>query len=226
MHEHNEKEVTARLVAELEGGKSVALVSDAGTPLISDPGYRLVSAAHRAGITVVPVPGPCAATAALSVAGQPTDRFCFEGFLPARKKARRDRLTALATEPRTMVFYESVHRIAACIEDLVAAFGAQREAFIGRELTKLHEQAISASLGDLARYQADGLIPAKGEYVIVVTGCREKGGQPSVDVDRLLADLAGRLPGREAAGIVSRATGENRNELYRRLLDLSANAKD
>ena len=226
MHEHNENEAATRLLADLAAGKSVALVSDAGTPLISDPGYRLVSAAHREGIDVVVIPGPCAATAALSVAGLPTDRFCFEGFLPAKEKARRDRLAALATEPRTMVFFESVHRIAACIDDFVAAFGAAREAFIGRELTKLHEQTIAATLGDLARDLAEGRIPQKGEYVIVVAGGRSETGPARVDVDRLLTDLAARLPAREAAGIVAGATGQSRNTLYRRLLAIDESGND
>jgi 16S rRNA (cytidine1402-2'-O)-methyltransferase len=226
MHEHNENEVAARLIAELAAGKSVALVSDAGTPLISDPGFRLVSAAHRAGIDVVAVPGPCAATAALSVAGLPTDRFCFEGFLPAKEKARRDRLAALAAERRTMVFFESVHRVAACVDDLVAEFGAEREGFIGRELTKLHEQAIGSTLGDLARDLAGGRIPNKGEYVIVVAGNRSEAGSSWIDVDRLLTDLAARLPAREAAGIVAGATGQSRNSLYRRLLEINESGND
>jgi 16S rRNA (cytidine1402-2'-O)-methyltransferase len=219
LHEHNESEAAEALVAELEAGKSVALVSDAGTPLVSDPGYRLVRAAHRAGIPVSPVPGASAVTAALSAAGLPTDRFCFEGFLPARRAARRESLEKLAGETRTMVFYESVHRIAECLDDLVACFGESRAASVGRELTKLHEQVISAPLGVLRQQLERGEIVKKGEFVLVVAGTAEA-GPTAIDVDRLLVELADKLPGKEVAKILSRATGERRNSLYARLLEL------
>src|SRR5690606_9738332 len=136
LHEHNEAAMAARLVARLQAGEALALVSDAGTPLVSDPGYRLVREVRAAGLRVSPVPGACAAIAALSVAGLPSDRFCFEGFLPAKPGARRERLQALAGEMRTLVFYESAHRIVECLEDLVAWFGPGREAVMARELTK------------------------------------------------------------------------------------------
>lgn len=218
-HDHNEREQTPKLLRRLQAGESIALISDAGTPLISDPGYRVVQAAHEAGITVSPIPGPSALTAALSVAGLPTDRFCFEGFLPARQKARRDRLANLRGEPRTMVFYESVHRMPDCISDMIDAFGEQRRACISRELSKLHEQVRLASLGQLRAQLGAGEITAKGEFVIVVAGGVEA-GQSSLEIDALLNELAGKLPDKEVARIVSNVTGEKRNALYKRLLDL------
>jgi len=217
LHEHNEEQVVARLVADLVAGSNIALVSDAGTPLVSDPGFRLVRAAHDANVTVVPVPGPCAVTAALSVAGLPTDRFCFEGFLPAKQVARRGKLAALASEARTMVFYESVHRIDVMIDDLCEAFGVAREAFIGRELTKLHEQCIRATLGELRRAIRDGSITSKGEFVVVVAG-NPRADDAAFDVDRLLFELAKHLSASEAAKITAELTGEKKNALYQRIL--------
>ena len=219
LHDHNEADRTATVIAELQSGKSVALVSDAGTPLISDPGYRLVQAAHEAGMTVSPIPGPSALTAALSVAGLPTDRFCFEGFLPAKKKARQDVLASLASESRTLVFYESVHRVGKCLHDMIDAFGADRSVFIGRELTKLHEQGSFATLGVLHEQVVSGEIASKGEFVIVVAGnCASK--ESSLEVDQLVVELSGKLPDKEVARIVARVTGEKRNSIYKRLLDL------
>jgi 16S rRNA (cytidine1402-2'-O)-methyltransferase len=219
LHDHNEDKVVESLISDLADGKSIALVSDAGTPLISDPGYRLVSTAHARGIRVVPVAGPSAATAALSAAGLPTDRYCFEGFLPAKQKARKDRLANLASETRTIVLYESVHRIGDCLADLVDKFGASRNAFVGRELTKMHEQCVQASLGELLRQLDDGIIVAKGEFVIIITGADDEPSS-SLDVDRLLLELSDRLPGKDIAKLVARVTGESRNSLYERLLAL------
>ncbi|HEX2139465.1 MAG TPA: 16S rRNA (cytidine(1402)-2'-O)-methyltransferase, partial [Woeseiaceae bacterium] len=221
LHEHNEKDVVDALVERLLGGASIALVSDAGTPLVSDPGYRLVLAAHRAGVPVSPLPGPSAAIAALSVAGLPTDRFCFEGFLPARPKARRDRLARLRSEPRTMIFYASVHRVQDVIADCDDAFGSGRPAFIGRELTKRHEQATSAPLGELRGMVEDGRIPAKGEFVLVVGGSEapEKSSE-ALSEDRLLTALSAALPASKAAAVAAAVTGKPRAELYRRLLEL------
>ena len=219
VHDHNESEVVTELVEALQAGRNIALVSDAGTPLVSDPGYRLVRAAHENGITVSPIPGPSALTAALSAAGLPTDRFTFEGFLPAKAAARRSTLEALASEPRTMVFYESVHRIDGALADLATVFGADRAAFVGRELSKLHEQCVNASLGDLAERVTTGDITGKGEFVIAVAGSAER-GESSIDVDRLIAELAGELPDKRAAAIVAAATGEKKNAVYARLLAL------
>ena len=218
-HEHNEEQLVESLIEQLKSGASIALVSDAGTPLVSDPGYRLVQAAHANGIAVSPVAGASAATAALSVAGLPTDRFCFEGFLPAKRKARRDRIEALAQEPRTMILYESVHRVHDCLADLVATLGADRPAFIGRELTKLHEQCVQATLGELLQQVGDETIVGKGEFVIVIGGADEEPAS-SVDVDALLTGLAEHVSVRDAAKIAAKLTGASRNELYERLLAL------
>ena len=219
LHDHNEADRAGKIVDALRAGQSVALVSDAGTPLISDPGYRVVQAAHAAGITVSPMPGPSALTAALSVAGLPTDRFCFEGFLPAKQKARRERLASLAEESRTLVFYESVHRVRDCIDDMIDTFGEERLACVSRELSKMHEQVELASLGKLREELAAGAITSKGEFVIVVAGC-DTDGRSSLEVDALLRELAGKLPDKEVARIVANVTGEKRNALYKRLLDL------
>jgi 16S rRNA (cytidine1402-2'-O)-methyltransferase len=219
LHDHNERQAADALIKELKNGNSVALVSDAGTPLVSDPGYRLVKAAHEHGIRVSPLPGASAVTAALSVAGLPTDRFCFEGFAPSKAAARRKYLQSLAGETRTMVFYESVHRMPAAIADMADAFGADRPAFIARELTKLHEQCVLATLGELARDIESNAITGKGEFVIVVDGA-EASSDTSIDVDRLLAELVDVLPAKQAAAIAARVAGGRRNELYQRLLEL------
>jgi len=167
LHDHNEEKAAGRIIKMLMDGENVALVSDAGTPLVSDPGFRLVRAAHKADIAVSPIPGASAVTAALSVAGIPTDRFCFEGFAPSKSLARKDWLENLKEERRTLIIYESVHRIDECLADMVAVFGPERQAFIGRELTKLHEQCVQEALGELQRQVDDKTIVGKGEF-----GCR------------------------------------------------------
>jgi 16S rRNA (cytidine1402-2'-O)-methyltransferase len=219
LHDHNEDRAVVGLIADLTAGKSVALVSDAGTPLISDPGYRLVALAHAHGVRVVPIAGPSAVTAALSAAGLPTDRFCFEGFLPGKHKARIERLQALQGETRSMVFYESVHRVRDSLADMVEIFGASRAAFVGRELTKMHEQCIQASLSDLLRQLDEGDIPCKGEFVIIVTG-NDGEHESALDADMLLTELAAHLSAKDAAKIVAKVTGGKKNELYERLLTL------
>ena len=219
LHDHNESMVVERLVAELRAGKNIALVSDAGTPLVSDPGYRLVRCAHENRITVSPIPGPSAVTAALAAAGLPTDRFTFEGFLPAKDAARRRVLERLSNESRTMVFFESVHRVAETLQSLIDAFGSERPAFIGRELSKLHEQCVHADLRDLSDQIHDGDIVSKGEFVIVVAGAAER-ATSSIDVDVLLRELSAALPGKQAAAIAAKATGHKRNAMYARMLEL------
>ena len=217
LHDHNEQQVVPKLIAVLESGQSIALVSDAGTPLVSDPGYRLVQAAHANDIVVSPIPGPSAVTAALSAAGLPTDRFCFEGFLPAKKAARLSALETLGRETRTLVFYESVHRIADVLADLCDVFGDERTAFIGRELTKMHEECVQDSLGSLRDKIADGSIVGKGEFVIVVAGSEEV-AESSLEIDRLLQALAAHLSAKDAARVAAAATGLKRNDLYKQLL--------
>ncbi len=219
LHDHNEEKAVAGVLAVLLNGESVALVSDAGTPLVSDPGFRLVRAAHEHGVTVSPIPGASALTAALSAAGIPTDRFCFEGFAPAKQAARKNWLENLRSERHTLVIYESVHRIAECLADMVDAFGATRAAFIGRELTKIHEQCVHATLGELQAQVANKTIVEKGEFVIVVAGCADDHESP-LEIDRLLRALADRLSAKDAAKVAAEATGLKRNALYERLLEL------
>jgi 16S rRNA (cytidine1402-2'-O)-methyltransferase len=216
LHEHNEKQKVPALVERLSGGERGALVSDAGTPLVSDPGYRLVRAAREAGLAVSPLPGPCAAIAALSVAGLPTDRFAFEGFLPPKAAARRTRLGALASEPRTLVFYEAVHRVAAVLADLADLFGGEREAVVARELTKAFEEVRAGALAELAAAAADGGLTLKGEFVLVVAGAPGAGSSEAA-AERVLEVLARypALSSRDRVAIASELTGARRNRLYR-----------
>ena len=202
-HEHNEAERVPDLLQQLAGGKSVALVSDAGTPLISDPGWRLVNAAQTQHIAVIPVPGPCAAVAALSAAGLPTDHFVFEGFLPRREAARAERLAHLRHEPRTMVFYEAVHRVPETIAAMRAAFGDDRPAVLARELTKLFETVLD---GDLAALHARVLADAdqrKGEFVLVVQGVGEDADAKLAEGRRVHAILARQLSPSTAAKLAA-----------------------
>jgi 16S rRNA (cytidine1402-2'-O)-methyltransferase len=214
VHEHNEAEIAPKLVARLLAGESLALVSDAGTPLVSDPGFRLVRAAREAGVRVSPVPGPCAFVAALSVAGLASDRFVFEGFLPAKDAARRERLAALASEPRTLVFYESAHRIEDALADCVAAFGAERPAAIARELTKLFETVLDGSLGELhARVVADEN-QRKGEFVLLVQGAADAADAKVAEGRRLYAKLCDYLKPSQAAKLAAELSGAPRKALY------------
>ncbi len=215
LHEHNERERVPRIVERLLGGAEVALVSDAGTPLVSDPGLALVSAAAQAGIEVVAVPGPSALVAALSVAGLPTDRFVFEGFLPARAAARRQRLQELVAEPRTLVFYEAPHRLRGTLEDLRECFGADRPAVVARELTKKFETVYRGSLGELAARAAEDPALARGEIVVLVRGADEAASAASgLSAEQLLRLLLAELPPSQAAKLAAQITGLPRKELY------------
>ncbi|MDV0439856.1 16S rRNA (cytidine(1402)-2'-O)-methyltransferase [Xanthomonas sacchari] len=214
LHEHNEEALSQRIVARLLEGQSLALVSDAGTPLVSDPGYRLVRAARAAGVRVSPVPGACAAIAALSVAGLPSDRFAFEGFLPAKASARRERLVRLASEPRTLVFYEASHRIAESLADCRAAFGDARPAVLARELTKLFETVLDGTLADLhARVEADDN-QRKGEFVLMVQGAGDDADAQLAEGRRVYAKLSEHLPPSTAAKLAAELTGASRKALY------------
>ena len=215
LHEHNEREQASRIVETMRDGGDVALVADAGTPLVSDPGYRLVRAAREAGIEVSPIPGPCAAIAALSVAGLASDRFVFEGFLPARASARRERLAALVAEPRTLIFYESSHRIVEMLGDLVALFGADRSAVVARELTKLFETVLSAPLAELlARVEGDAN-QQRGEFVVLVSGAvGEQADATLAEGRRVFALLRDELPPARAAKLAAAITGAPRKLLY------------
>jgi 16S rRNA (cytidine1402-2'-O)-methyltransferase len=220
LHEHNERARAIELVERLRAGESVALVSDAGTPLISDPGYQLLRAALAAGITVSPVPGPCAAIAALSAAGLPSERFCFEGFLPARAGARRKRLSELAAESRTLVIYEAPHRIAASLADIAAACGGTRRACVARELTKKFETFYRGSLDELAARAQDDEDLRRGEAVIIVEGA-EAMPVSKGRLDEMLAVLLRFLPPSAAADAAAELSGVRKNEAYARVLELS-----
>ncbi len=226
LHEHNERSVAKRIVQALKEGASIALISDAGTPLISDPGYRLVRDAHEAGIPVVPVPGPSALICALSGSGLATDRFVFEGFLAARRPARRTVLTALAKESRTMIFYESCHRIVAMMQDLVDCFGAAREAVVARELTKMFETIRKGSLAELQEYLQEDSDRQKGEFVVLVAGAGETNlEQVSENAQNILTVLVQELPVKQATALTAKITGEKRNALYEMALALSGTKK-
>ncbi|ROR29673.1 16S rRNA (cytidine(1402)-2'-O)-methyltransferase [Inmirania thermothiophila] len=213
LHEHNEAARVEALLGRLREGAAVALVSDAGTPLVSDPGYRLVRAARGAGIPVVAVPGPSAVTAALSVAGLPTDRFCFEGFLPARRQARRARIEALRAEPRTVVLFESAHRITDTLADLAEILGGGREAAHARELTKRHEEVRLAPLEVLAEEAAARPERRLGEHVLVIAGAAGE-AREEAELRRVLAVLLEELPPAQAARLAARLTGRPRPEAY------------
>ena len=221
LHEHNEVDATQRIIGHLTAGESLALVSDAGTPLISDPGFPLVRACREQGIAVIPVPGPSALVAALSVAGLPTDRFRFEGFLPRRQQARRAHLEALLRETATLVFYEASHRILESLHDLVEVFGGRRVAVLARELTKRHETVRSAPLAELLEWVEADDNQRKGEFVVLLAGAEAGGDARSIEVDDLLSVLLEELPVKQAVGLAARISGGKKNLLYRRALEMT-----
>jgi 16S rRNA (cytidine1402-2'-O)-methyltransferase len=214
LHDHNESDRVAQITAQLRSGKSLALVSDAGTPLISDPGYRLVRELRAGGVQISPIPGPCAAIAALSVAGIASDRFSFEGFLPHKTSARRERLQGLAGEPRTLVFYESSHRIEECLADMRMAFGDGREAVLAREITKLFETVLDGSLASIAERVAADPNQRKGEFVVVVAGAPEDENAALREGRRLYAKLAEVMKPSQAAKVAAELSGAPRKALY------------
>lgn len=215
LHEHNESEKSAGLVERIVRGESIALVSDAGTPLISDPGFDLIAAARDRGVSVIAIPGPCAAITALSVAGLPTDRFSFEGFLPAKSAARRSQLESLGSETRTLVFYEAPHRLTETLDDMSFVFGADRRATISRELTKRFETTYAGSLGELLEAARSDENMSRGEIVIVVAGAAKTQQESvSLDAQQLLRALLQELPAAQAAKVAAKITGVKRSELY------------
>jgi len=220
LHEHNERERVPRVLERLRAGATVALASDAGTPLVSDPGAALVAAAVAAGIEVVAVPGPCAAVAALTLAALPAARFVFEGFLPPRPTARRRALQELAGEPRTLVFYEAPHRLRESLDDLAAVFGAERPAAVARELTKRFETVYRGTLGSLAHQAATDTDMTRGEIVLVVQGAARASSADDAEAERVLRILLEDLPVSQAARIAAQLTGRSRKELYDRALRL------
>lgn len=214
LHEHNERDAVEAIVRRMQGGDSVALISDAGTPLISDPGFRLVRAARAAGLRCIPVPGACAAIAALSVAGLPSDRFVFEGFLPPKAAARRSRLLELAGDARTLIFYESSHRVAESLADMRDVFGAQREAVLARELTKMFETVLGKPLAELAAQVAEDPDQQRGEHVILVAGRGAQTDAKLAEGQRVFAILRAELPPAKAAKLAAAISGASRKELY------------
>ena len=217
-HEHNEEQVTEKYLQLLQDGQSIALISDAGTPLINDPGYKLVAAAIEKGIPVVPVPGPSAMVAALSVCGLPTHRFAFEGYLPAKTAARQKLLSTLANETRTLIFYETPHRIHDALKDMAEIFGKQRRITVARELTKQYEQIILATIADMLQKLDDKTITKKGEFVLVVEGAPTASADDD-EVCRVLTILNEKLGSKDAAALTARITGRKKNEVYKLLLD-------
>lgn len=225
-HDHNEREQGGRFVARLLAGDDVALISDAGTPLISDPGYHLVRQVRAAGIEVVPVPGPSALIAALSAAGLPSDRFIFEGFLPAKAAARRGRLDLLKEEPRTLIFYEAPHRVLESVQDMASLFGKDRHAVLARELTKTFETLKGAPLGELAEWIAADSNQQRGECVLLVTGWQAPEGEDAISGEalRVLDLLLGELPVKRAAALAAEITGVRKNLLYQAALERQADS--
>jgi 16S rRNA (cytidine1402-2'-O)-methyltransferase len=226
LHDHNEAEQTPLLIEKLLAGGSMALVSDAGTPLISDPGFNLVRAAMTAGIRVVPIPGACALIAALSVGGLPTDRFVFEGFLPSRTNARRGRLAELAFETRTLIFYESIHRLKESLADMSLKLGGERRSVIARELTKVHEDIRTGALDEHLHQIETNSFPMKGEVVLLVAGAPASVTSVAEgDADRILKALLTELSVKQAVVLAARITGISKNQLYQRALAISVNGK-
>jgi 16S rRNA (cytidine1402-2'-O)-methyltransferase len=213
--EHNEAVATAGLIKTLQAGQSVALISDAGTPLISDPGYRLVKTAREAGVQVIPIPGVSAVVAALCASGMATDRFSFQGFLPAKRVGRQRHLQALLIETQTLVFYEAPHRINETLEDVASIFGAERVVTLARELTKRFEQIWHGSASEAIAHLQTGYIPTRGEFVLLIAGTDADLASPAqYEALRIMKLLLPEMPPRRAADIASQITGENKKALY------------
>ncbi len=224
VHEHNERERVEQIARHLEQGQSMALVSDAGTPLISDPGYPLVQALRARGLNVSPIPGVSAIITALSAAGLPTDRFTFEGFLPHKSGAKREKLLAQEQEARTLVYYESKHRILDTLEVMAEVFGAERQTCVARELTKTFETFYHGTLPDiLSQLQADA-DQQKGEFVVMIAGNPDPAPASEVDSNKLFRLLLAELPPKKAAAIIADLTGENKKELYQKALEMQGKA--
>ena len=220
-HDHNEEHKAIQLIQRMQQGESIALISDAGTPLVNDPGFHLVASCHDEQIRVVPIPGPAALVCALSVAGLPTDRFTFEGFPPRTSGARQRAFEKLASETRTMIFYESSHRIVDCLADAAGVFGMQRNAAVCRELTKIHETLLRGTFSEIIGLMEADDNQRKGEFVLLISGIEK---QQTNDVDketeRLLSILLDELPLKKAAAIASKISGVSKNLLYRHGLKL------
>ncbi|MGM3174005.1 16S rRNA (cytidine(1402)-2'-O)-methyltransferase [Dickeya lacustris] len=219
LHDHNEQHKSEQLLTRLQQGMSIALVSDAGTPLINDPGYHLVRRCREAGIRVVPLPGPCAAITALSAAGLPSDKFCYEGFLPAKTKARQDTLRALSEEPRTLIFYESTHRLLDSLQDMVEVWGPERYVVLARELTKTWESIYGAPVAQLLAWVLEDENRRKGEMALIVEGHQPDEEALPAAVLRTLHLLRAELPLKKAAALTAEIHGVKKNALYRYALE-------
>lgn len=217
LHEHNEEQMSSRLIERIQNGEAIALISDAGTPLISDPGYRLVRAAREAGVPVFAVPGPSAVTTALSVAGLPSDRFAFEGFLPAKSAARKKRLISLVNETRTLVFFESSHRIEAALADMTETLGSNRLAAICRELTKKFETVLRAPLQDLITQIAEDKNQTRGEFVVIVEGHEGNEDEALANAEAMSKALLEYLPASQAARVAAKLNDVSRRDVYKLL---------
>ena len=222
-HDHSDERAAGRILDKLDGGGAVALVSDAGTPLISDPGFRLVRQVQDAGFRVFPVPGACAAVAALSASGLPTDRFLFEGFLPSKASARADRIMTLASERATLVLYEAPHRLEATLQALAEGVGSEREAVLAREISKAFETIRRGSLAELLAFVRADSNQQRGEIVLLVRGSDSGADEPDPRLLRLLEAMAGEMPGKRAAALLAEFSGARKNALYQYLLDQREN---
>jgi 16S rRNA (cytidine1402-2'-O)-methyltransferase len=217
LHEHNEAQVKGRILERIADGQAIALISDAGTPLISDPGYHLVKAAREAGLSVYTVPGPSAITAALSVAGLPPDRFAFEGFLPVKAAARRKKLQALGRETRTLLVFESSHRIEASIADMAEIFGGDRLVAICRELTKKFETVLRGPLSEVSRQLAEDSNQSRGEFVVIVDGYEGNGDGALSNAHQMALALLEYLPASQAARVAAQLNDVPRRDVYQLL---------
>ncbi|RYC46863.1 16S rRNA (cytidine(1402)-2'-O)-methyltransferase [Pectobacterium zantedeschiae] len=215
LHDHNEQQKADVLLAKLQSGQSIALVSDAGTPLINDPGYHLVRRCREAGVRVVPLPGACAAITALSASGLASDRFCYEGFLPAKTKGRKDKLRELGEEPRTLIFYESTHRLLDSLQDISEVLGAERYVVLAREITKTWESIHGAPVGELLAWVKEDENRRKGEMVLIVEGHQADENLLPSEALRTLALLRAELPLKKAAALAAEIHGVKKNALYR-----------
>lgn len=217
-HEHNEEKLLTDILGKLQGGSDIALISDAGTPLICDPGYRLVAAAHKQAIQVVPVPGPSACISALSVSGLSTDRFTFCGYLPARQMARIKVLDGFREQGATLIFYEAPHRIHATLQDAIGCFGGDRPATLAREMTKLYEEIHRSDLDGCLDWLDQKPERCRGEFVLLIAGC-EQADVDDVEALRILNILLADLPRNKAAELTAKITGKKKNDLYKMSLD-------
>lgn len=217
-HDHSDDRQATKLIEKLEQGKSIALISDAGTPLISDPGYKLVRAVRQQGFKVVPIPGPCALVAAICASGLPSDRFTFEGFPPAKSAARVKIFESLVDEQRTLVFYESPHRITQSLEDMVSVFGGNREIAMARELTKTYETFLVGTLDEVQQQVMSDPNQQKGEMVLIVKGADDANSKDDAEQQRVLNLLLAELPLKQAAALTAKITGGQKNALYQMAL--------